>query len=98
MLTLILTLLVGIPMQALTLGWARARVEENPERYPEDADEYSARLQRRPKRYFRSDLTSRQLGRRLWITWAMFGCALLVTVPLDIASFGWESSLFAGNH
>ena len=95
MLSVIAVFLAGIPLQALTLDWATARIEENPERYRLEPNGFWGRLQKLQDRYllpkflqgrtFRKDLSASHLGRKIRITWLVLGGILLVTAPIDIA-------------
>ena len=95
MISLIAMALGGIVLQALTLDWARARADENPERHKKYANGFwgGLRLQAWFPRIVPKELSARQLGRMLGVAWAVVAGLLAVTILLDAALWGWESRL-----
>ena len=95
MLSGIVLLVMGITQNLLLADWSKARLEENPERYQKYAGGFWDRLSKWEGRYFRNDLTSRQLGRRMRIAWVVTAGLLLVSLPIDFALQGWEATMFS---
>lgn len=95
MISLIAIFVIGIVLQALTLDWARARVDENPEKSEKYANGSWSRLRMQQwfPRTVSEDLTAKQIGRMLRNAWAISGAVLVVTVLADLALWGWESRL-----
>lgn len=100
MVSLAVMFIFGFFMDAMIMDKAKAQIAENPERYLRDRkglwgrlSQWGARKMQREGRFFRKDLTARQLNRMIWRSWLILGGVFLVTVPIDAALYGWEAAL-----